>query len=492
MKIFNHEFRFFKYGIFTSEDNKTILLRLYGGSEMWGWDDEGYANKIASRLKDYPANAKQECEIIIMQDKTNCGYPETTALIKTLKQNFPNLKTIVHEERDYDFDTDESIRILKPEDIIDLALDLQREKKDYASAEAYYKLAYELDPCGETWAGLWLGMLYVEQNKNLREAEELLKERANSYNDVGDGKVEYGKLLLKQGRIDEAWEMFLDTVDGYSDTMPREIAHEKIMKLFFQGKWYSKMDPGLFNYCMTPWKHGSVSMYEDAPTSADFLETNLLSYITSPQKRRLDFAPHAIGVLINLYNNGTYYYKGDFDDTELKREITPVIIDGIEDHTKLKNLLNNKKIFEVPYVGWELCDKSYAFIDKIDIPKFVEIMEATLLPLAKEPQKCNIFAILAAWKLFYLYNFGVYEYDCAPPERETNKISIDGIKSIDKALALIMNEQWLSYEDGAYFCCDKLTKFIHREDISQEDIIKVLYEYHNHPVLEYYFSEKHR
>ena len=173
MKIFNHEFRFFKYGIFTSEDNKTILLRLYGGSE-WGWDDEGYANKIDSRLKDYPT--KQECEIIIMQDKTNCGYPETTALIKTLKQNFPNLKTIVHEERDYDFDTDESIRILKPEDIIDLALDLQRKKKDYASAEAYYKLAYELARFedGETWAGLWLGMLYVEQNKNLREAEERL------------------------------------------------------------------------------------------------------------------------------------------------------------------------------------------------------------------------------------------------------------------------------------------------------------------------------
>ena len=86
MKIFNHEFRFFKYGIFTSEDNKTILLRLYGGSECWGWDDEGYANKIDSRLKDY--STKQECEIIIMQNKTNCGcIPlKTTALIKTLKK----------------------------------------------------------------------------------------------------------------------------------------------------------------------------------------------------------------------------------------------------------------------------------------------------------------------------------------------------------------------------------------------------------------------
>jgi hypothetical protein len=67
-----------------------------------------------------------------MQDKTNCGYIplKTTALIKTLKQNFPNLKTIVHEDWDYDFDTDETLRILKPNDIIDLALDLQREKKE--------------------------------------------------------------------------------------------------------------------------------------------------------------------------------------------------------------------------------------------------------------------------------------------------------------------------------------------------------------------------
>ena len=491
MKIFNHEFRFFKYGIFTSEDNKTILLRLYGGSE-WGWDGEGYAKKIDSRLKDYPA--KQECEIIIMQDKTNCGFLplKTTALIKTLKQNFPNLKTIVHEDWDYDFDTGETLRILKPNDIIDLALDLQRKKKDYASAEAYYKLAYELARfgLGETWAGLWLGMLYVEQNKNLREAEELLKERANSDEDVGGGKVEYGKLLLKQGKIDEAWDMFLKAVCGYSDTQPREIAHEKIMNLFFQGKWYSQMNTDLFNYCMTPWKHGNVSMYEDAPNSADFLETNLLSYINNPQKRMLELAPDAIGILIDLYNNGTYYYKGDFDATELKREITPVIIDGIEDHTKLKNLLNNKKIFEVPCVGWTLYKKSYAFIDKIDISKFVEIMEATLLPLAKEPQKWNMLAMLAAGELFDLYNSGVYTYDCAPTERETSKISIDGIKSIDKALALIMNEQWLSCEDGAYFYCDYLTEFIHREDISQEDIIKALYEYHNHPVLKDYFSEK--
>ena len=383
MKIFNHEFRFFKYGIFTSEDNKTILLRLYGGSE-WGWDDEGYANKIDSRLKDYPT--KQECEIIIMQDKTNCGYPETTALIKTLKQNFPNLKTIVHEERDYDFDTDESIRILKPEDIIDLALDLQRKKKDYASAEAYYKLAYELDPCGETWAGLWLGMLYVENNENLRKAEELLKERANSYNDVGDGKVEYGKLLLKQGRIDEAWDMFLDAVYGlgycdtkrlieqkkfdeaqdmifmaeqgygFSDTQPRELAAEKIWELFDKGMWGTDMDYERFYYCI------DAKKCEDSKY-VDFLETTLLSYINDPEKRKLPFAYHAFHLLYGLYKHGKVfgYWKDDED----------IILEEMKNKEKVRALLRNANIWDIEGRDrvedwvWEAFDE---FIQSNDIP----------------------------------------------------------------------------------------------------------------------------
>ena len=388
MKIFNHEFRFFKYGIFTSEDNKTILLRLYGGSEEWRWDDEGYANKIDSRLKDYPT--KQECEIIIMQDKTKCGYIplETTALIKTLKQNFPNLKTIVHEDWDYDFDTDETLRILKPEDIIDLAWDLQREKKDYASAEAYYKLAYELARFGrgETWAGLWLGMLYVEQNKNLREAEELLKERANSYDDVGDGKVEYGKLLLKQGRIDEAWEIFLDAVFGlgycytkrlieqkkfdeaqdmifmakqgygFSDTQPRELAAEKIWELFDKGMWCTDMDYEIFFYCI------DAKKCEDSKY-VDFLETNLLSYINDPEKRKLPFAHSALSILYELYRDGkiSKYWVDDED----------IVLNEAKSQEKARALLRNANIWDigeierVEHFVWEAFDN---FVQSSDIP----------------------------------------------------------------------------------------------------------------------------
>jgi tetratricopeptide (TPR) repeat protein len=352
MKIRNCEFVFFKRGIFTYENNKTVLLRMSNEGEYF-WDGERYARGLNSRLKDYPH--KQECETVVLYDRTKFDEQDvyTSELITALKKNFPNLKRIISRCNFYVEElesvralaSDEGICLLGP---IDWARELEKQG-DFASAEDWYNIAVVIQP--GSLSKLYLGEFYVEQNKNLREAETLLESAANDGEDVGDAKLAYGRFLLKQGNIDDAWDMFFEVRDGWSDTEPRESAAIEIWELFKKGLWGDSMDYDQFYYCCEACQHS---------ISADFLENMLLSYINDPQKQGLGFVRIAFIVLHDLYRDGKI--KANYATDE------DIIIEEMKNKEKFDALLRHPIIDRDEDIRGDLYENLHSFIEREDIP----------------------------------------------------------------------------------------------------------------------------
>ena len=439
MKIRNCEFVFFKRGIFTYENNKTVLLRMSNGGH-WNWDGKRYVRELNSRLKDYPH--KQECENVILYDRTESDEQKvyTSELITTLKKNFPNLKRIISRCNFYahEFESvralasDEGICLLEP---IDYAREFKKQG-NFASAEDWYNIAVVIQP--GSLSKLFLGEFYVEQNKNLREAETLLESAANDGEDVGDAKLAYGRFLLKQGNIDDAWDMFLEVWDGWSDTEPRESAALEIYELFEKGLWGDSMDYDHFYYCCEACQHS---------ISADFLENMLLSYINDPQKQGLDFVSTAFFILHNLYRDGKIEANYATDED--------IIIEEMKNKEKFDALLRHPIIDRDWDIRSYLYENLRSFIERKDIPISEKI------------------------ETLYKYRESVIFEDYEWDDYEQEDESAEYKKAIVKEFA----------ERGVVWAKRRtLVDYVFREDIPISEKIETLYQYREDDILKDFFD----